>query len=143
MIDRFISKLKRNGECLEWTASTDTSGYGLFKVKNKLMKAHRFSYQTFVGEIPDGMYVMHKCDNRICVLPSHLQLGTHQDNMDDKVRKGRQNNGRLNNTHCPKGHPYSGENLFYDEGARRCRICTRLKNNLAYRKRKNRQDHAD
>jgi hypothetical protein len=55
----------------------------------KQMSAHRFSYQVFKGEIPDDMFVCHKCDNPKCINPNHLFLGTRQDNVDDREAKGR------------------------------------------------------
>lgn len=53
------------------------------------MGAHRYAFEVHVGPIPQGLYVCHTCDNRRCINPEHLFLGTHQDNMDDRERKGR------------------------------------------------------
>ena len=85
--------------CWEWTSSIDSRGYGMIKHKNgKQIKAHRFSWMLHRGEIPKGIFVLHKCDNRKCVNPDHLFLGTHQDNMDDMVIKHRSatNKGKAN-----------------------------------------------
>lgn len=82
--------------CWNWVGSTD-NGYGKLMVGSrsdktrKSIRAHRFSYLTFVGPITDGLYVCHRCDNRLCINPAHLFLGTHQDNMDDRGNKGRLN----------------------------------------------------
>jgi len=65
------------------------AGYGRFFAHGKRTSAHRFSYETFVGRIPDGMVVMHKCDVMECVNPDHLDVGTQADNMRDMSRKGR------------------------------------------------------
>jgi len=75
--------------CWAWIAHVDPSGYGKFKINGEMKLAHRVSYELYTGTIPDGMFVLHKCDNRICVNPAHLFLGTHQDNMDDMKNKGR------------------------------------------------------
>lgn len=78
------------GQCWEWTASCHkTSRYGRFKFQGLYRQAHRVSWEIANDQIPDGLFVLHKCDNRKCVNPSHLFLGTHQDNMDDMVAKKR------------------------------------------------------
>jgi hypothetical protein len=101
-IDRFNSGYVVNEKtgCWDWVKSKNCKGYGMFRshVSNK---AHRFSYHHFVGVIPNGLHVLHKCDNPSCVNPEHLFLGTHQDNMADKVDKGRHKNGRENDSYKP------------------------------------------
>lgn len=79
--------------CWLWQLSTNHFGYGKASVPghpNGWVLAHRLSYELFVGAIPDGMCVLHKCDTPACTRPDHLFLGTHADNVADKVRKGRQ-----------------------------------------------------
>ena len=68
-------------------------GYCEFRFYNRRIKAHRFIYEECFGFVPDGLHVLHKCDNPPCINPEHLFLGTNQDNIDDKVRKGRQLKG--------------------------------------------------
>ena len=76
--------------CHWWAGGLDTHGYGQFSVDGKANLAHRVSYELYKGAVTDGLQVLHTCDQPLCVNPDHLFLGTHQDNMDDKVKKGRQ-----------------------------------------------------
>jgi DNA-binding transcriptional regulator YiaG len=106
--------------CWLWLGSEHGSnGYGAIKVDGKSMPAHRYSYQRFVGEIPVGMFVCHRCDNPSCVNPYHLFLGTHQDNTDDKVRKNRQAKGKklaeAQYENRPKGELNGNSKLSQDE----------------------------
>ena len=82
------TKIDDNG-CWNWLGAKDPDGYGRACYMNKTPMAHRLSYQFSKGLIPEGMCVCHTCDNRACINPLHLWLGTHQDNMDDKKNKGR------------------------------------------------------
>lgn len=91
---RIIEKLDvGNGSgCWEFTGSIDSGGYGRIKAdgQRKLVSVHRAMWEIAVSEIPPGMCVLHHCDNRKCVRPDHLFLGTYQVNSDDKFNKGRQ-----------------------------------------------------
>lgn len=86
---RFMSKVEKTDTCWNWKASCHKIGYGDFRVGKNMRRAHRVSYTLFVGEIPDNKKVLHKCDNRRCVNPDHLFLGTQKDNMIDMIKKGR------------------------------------------------------
>ena len=89
-IDRFMDKVAvADNGCWEWQAHKNDLGYGHLHIRPKTWKAHRWSYQYHIGEIPDGMFVCHKCDNPGCVNPDHLFIGTIQDNVDDMIAKGR------------------------------------------------------
>lgn len=81
-----------NGDCWVWTASVNKKyGYGNFCGPE--VRAHRMAYVLSKGEIPEGLIVMHSCDNRRCCNPSHLSVGTPKDNTQDMVRKGRHISG--------------------------------------------------
>jgi hypothetical protein len=75
--------------CWEWTASRDKKGYGCFSVGDFWAKAHRVSYELYVGPITFGMYVLHRCDNPACVNPDHLLAGTAKQNTHDMWAKNR------------------------------------------------------
>lgn len=88
--------------CWEWTGMRDPKGYGYVTVPGKgSRRAHRVSYEEFVGPIPPGLCVMHACDNPPCINPSHLSVGTTRDNMHDMIRKGRANLSGLAAGHNP------------------------------------------
>lgn len=85
--ERFERFVVRGPECWGWTGGTNNHGYA----RMSKIYAHRISYELTFGTIPEGLHVLHRCDNPPCTNPSHLMLGTHQDNMDDMKRKGRAN----------------------------------------------------
>lgn len=81
---------KRNkDECWNWLAAKTTAGYGEYRVNGKVWYTHRYSWFLESGEIPDNLFVLHRCDNPSCVNPKHLFLGTHLDNLKDMRQKGR------------------------------------------------------
>ena len=97
--DRFWEKVDSNDsdKCWNWTAGTQSKGYGSFGIGNgKTALAHRIAYELESEKIPEGMCIMHLCDNRLCCNPAHLRLGTIAENNRDMVMKGRQVKGEDN-----------------------------------------------
>lgn len=95
ILERFFSKVQvsPNG-CWEWVGAVSGNGYGNFYVEEgRWSPAHRFIWETAHGKITDGLLVCHTCDNKTCVNPAHLFLGTHEDNMKDMNYKGRRASG--------------------------------------------------
>ncbi len=94
---RFWSRVDKGPECWEWTGALTNNkkglGYGRINLKGSYHLAHRISYRMKHGAIPNGLCICHTCDNRLCVRPSHLFIGTHKDNMIDCCTKGRIANG--------------------------------------------------
>jgi len=90
--ERFWIKVDRRSEneCWNWEGACEGGGYGHFRDNNKTIKAHRYSYEIHYGPIPDKMVVCHKCiNNRRCVNPKHLKVGTARDNVNDTIKQGR------------------------------------------------------
>jgi hypothetical protein len=86
--ERFWLHFKKTKGCWLWTGNT-IKKYGVLKSRNKWVLAHRISWAVHNGPIPQGLCVLHKCDQPACVRPSHLFLGTRRDNVLDMNRKGR------------------------------------------------------
>ena len=102
--DWFWSQVNKTETCWNWKGKVFPEGYGAFTPridhdrKCLIASAHRYSFYKANGEIPKGMVICHKCDNRLCVRPDHLFLGTHQENALDMLRKGRSKNTHFTET---------------------------------------------
>jgi hypothetical protein len=94
---RFINKVNFTSNCWEWTGTKYRGGYGHFRRQINgewvMAKAHRYSYEVHKGPIPDGLLILHSCDNPSCVNPAHLRAGTAKENVQDMIKKGRKKYG--------------------------------------------------
>lgn len=92
-VEKFLSKVVKSNGCWFWTGAVSTHGYGNVWFNGAWTSAHRLSWELRNGAVPDGLFVLHRCDVRNCVRPSHLFLGTQRDNLDDMTVKGRRIHG--------------------------------------------------
>ena len=148
----FWARAAKTDGCWDWTAARGSNGYGQSWYEGRAQPAHRVAWTLTYGPIPDGLWVLHHCDNRLCVRPEHLFLGDNRANQLDALRKGRQVTqthraamiaAHVVKTHCKRGHPLSGENLRITSANRRvCLTCKsmhdtgRAEQHRAYRERK-------
>ena len=119
MDERFWNKVRVTPGCWLWIGAVSSRGYGGFKVGRRDERAHRVSYQMHFGPIPDGLFVLHRCDTPLCVNPDHLFVGTHADNMRDMTQKGRAARGQANGAHLypermPRGEHHRNSKLTLD-----------------------------
>jgi hypothetical protein len=110
VIERFIDKIDKSGECWEWTAGKDPDGYGIFHHK-KSVRAHRFAYKIFKGDVPSGMCICHICDNPGCVNPDHMWIGSVTENNRDRESKGRSDPQHGERGHNAKLKNYQAEEI--------------------------------
>ncbi len=114
---RFWQKVskRRADQCWNWTGATSNTGYGILSVAGVRTYAHRYSWTFLRGPIPDGLVVDHRCSNRSCVNPAHLEPVSIGENS---------RRGMLNREACKHGHAYTKTNTYVDpRGKRECRTC--------------------
>lgn len=102
--ERFWEKvdIQSTGDCWNWLGAKNSGNYGVININRKMVYAHRLSYELHFDKIPDRLVVGHKCDNPRCVNPQHLFLGTQQDNILDKIQKGRNGSPLGEKSHLSK-----------------------------------------
>ena len=150
-VQLFWSRVNKNGPvhpvlgtpCWLWTGCLNRpdSPYGKFKAAGRQVRAHRFAWEITSGPVPEGLWVLHHCDNPICVNPAHLFLGTNVENSADRDAKGRTRNQNEGKTRCKHKHLFDEENTYWLNGGRQCRECVRA-NGRAYYCRQHNQPRA-
>jgi hypothetical protein len=110
--------------CWLWNRSMSPQGYGAITVNRVTIPAHRWVYELIVGPIPEGLHIDHLCRVTACVNPAHLEPVTAAENIRRGLRPTTNGDHQRAKTHCPRGHPYAGDNLYVSpDGKRSCRIC--------------------
>jgi hypothetical protein len=126
LVGRYWKYVDKRGpeDCWPWLGGRNYSGRGTFSVNRIGYRAPRIAWMIAHGADP-VLLVCHSCDNPNCVNPAHLWLGTHKDNAQDMVAKGRA--GAPLKSHCKRGHRLAGDNLYFkpSDGSRNCRACRR------------------
>lgn len=135
MLRRMAARARiTKGGCWEWTGSIMPNGYAQVCFRSRNTRVHRLMYVIARGPIPEGMDVLHSCDNPVCFNPAHLSAGRDKQNIAESVARGRRNTVRKpyglgfpaprDRTHCIRSHALSGANLYMTpDGRRQCRSC--------------------
>ena len=124
--EHFWSKVDRDVTgCWLWTGAKNSRGYGCWGVRGRSHLTHRLAYEALVGPIPTGLTIDHLCRVRACCNPAHLEPVDARENL---VRGDTLTAHQVQQTHCLRGHPLSGENLYLrpDRFGRMCRECRNM-----------------
>jgi hypothetical protein len=144
---RMMSRVEKTATCWLWTGPLGRGGYAYFTWREPRtekfvpapvqgVRVHRAVYEHEVGPIPEGMTLDHLCRVRHCVNPDHMEIATHRTNI---LRGETLAAANARKTHCPKGHPYDGDNLMTTKsGGRACKECNRVRCRRVYHARKKR-----
>lgn len=124
VFELFFSQVDADAPCWVWLGRTTKKDYGVFRVDGRDVRAHRWSWETLVGKIPDGHALDHLCRNHPCVNPDHLEPVTWAEN----TRRGPIPKRNASRTHCPSGHAYTVENTAVYAGKRTCLTCRTERN---------------
>lgn len=123
--ERYWSKVAQSPDgCWLWQGALDRNGYARTYVNGAKRLVHRISYRWFIGPIPGWLTVEHLCCTRCCVNPNHLEAIPLKENI---LRGNGWGAKHARKTHCPQGHPYSGDNLYLAHNRRYCRTCRRMR----------------
>lgn len=131
--ERFERKVLICGNgCWEWQGYVAVDGYGSFRFEREGDHTHRWAWRIYRGQIPDNSCVLHRCDNMRCVNPEHLFLGSHADNVIDKIRKGRQPRGESCHNARLSEEDVLEIRRMHDAGIRNKRIACRFDISLTH-----------
>lgn len=126
--ERFLAKVDVRGEdeCWPWLGYCQSSGHPRFGIaKGKTVSANRFAYELWVEPIPEGLGILHSCDNPPCCNPKHLRPGTQKQNTADWLERQGHHNSRK--TTCKHGHPLTQGHYYLVSGRRVCKACALLR----------------
>lgn len=127
--------------CWHWTLSKTDKGYGQAHRDGKTKRAHRVSYEAFVGPVPIGLQLDHLCRNRACANPAHLEPVTQRENILRGVAPSAQN---ARKTHCEQGHEFTAANTYiHTGGKRRCRACHRKRERVRIQEKRRQETNSD